>query len=665
MSTIRVNLPRSTEARRTNARRCFQFRHAAFAAVLALGIFLRIWSLWVMPLWADEAESSINALTILEHGYPTSSYLGVPIFENTLIQPWPESPEFEFRDSSYSRKGIAVYHGWFPLYSIAASFKLFGVRPDASPDWGARLSGRDWQLRTFAARAPSVLLGVALMITLFWAGKILGGTETAWGALILTALVPSIVDCNRQARYYSAALLFSALCALLVWCMAENGRWRWFAAGGVVFVLMFHSHMILFVAAVLLFTVRLPAVLRLPQGFAKTALFGAIVFLGIVPWALATGLLQTASQLPKAYHFLQWKDVIGYPLHKFPYTSVIVGGLAGIVLHQIYRRKLPAGINAVIADFRRPYLFVAAWLVISYCSFVFLIPVASFFVNRMPIVVGAPGILLVAMVFAAAARAFRPAVALPITCALSAAFVLAPGFSLPSPGAALPLREVVEQMEGMRLGPDVKLYAMPNNHLVLTFYTGLPFESTAPVRKSFFDTYPGRIVIAEPLYSELEAKDPAAPVPLTQAARATGVSLSPDASKRLSDDLATYDYRLEQTPLVCRVSPAPSTAGLPPFAVAALSSQRALNRERLEHLLAFADDVPVTRGIPVHNVFDIWCAFFYRFVDPVKRMGVNLNYADRLKSASLVTVGDRWAVYDIPPADVGCSRSAAGSSASD
>ena len=36
------------------------------------------------PLWvdeADEAESSINALTILDHGYPTDRYLGLPLYE--------------------------------------------------------------------------------------------------------------------------------------------------------------------------------------------------------------------------------------------------------------------------------------------------------------------------------------------------------------------------------------------------------------------------------------------------------------------------------------------------------------------------------------------------------------------------------------------------------
>ena len=75
-------------------------------------------------LSVDEAESSINALTILEHGYPTDRYLGLPIYENVLLTPTSHDEEYEFKDPSYSDKGLAVYHGWLPLYSIAAAFAL-------------------------------------------------------------------------------------------------------------------------------------------------------------------------------------------------------------------------------------------------------------------------------------------------------------------------------------------------------------------------------------------------------------------------------------------------------------------------------------------------------------------------------------------------------------
>ena len=92
-----------------------------FAALLILGVGLRLRYLDDGALFIDEAESSINALTILEHGYPSDTYMGLPMYENTLTHPWPESREYEFRDSSYSTRGMAIYHGWLPLYAIAAS----------------------------------------------------------------------------------------------------------------------------------------------------------------------------------------------------------------------------------------------------------------------------------------------------------------------------------------------------------------------------------------------------------------------------------------------------------------------------------------------------------------------------------------------------------------
>lgn len=72
----------------------------AVAVFVIVGLGLRVSWMCQSTLWCDEAETAINALTILETGVPGSYYLGIPIFENTLTEPWPESAEYEFRDSS-------------------------------------------------------------------------------------------------------------------------------------------------------------------------------------------------------------------------------------------------------------------------------------------------------------------------------------------------------------------------------------------------------------------------------------------------------------------------------------------------------------------------------------------------------------------------------------
>src|SRR5687768_10414332 len=60
------------------------------ALLVAAAALLRFPDLGVRSMWVDEAESSINAITILEHGLPVDHYLGTPIYENTLVEPWPE-----------------------------------------------------------------------------------------------------------------------------------------------------------------------------------------------------------------------------------------------------------------------------------------------------------------------------------------------------------------------------------------------------------------------------------------------------------------------------------------------------------------------------------------------------------------------------------------------
>ncbi len=52
---------------------------------LTVGVWIRTLYLDALPFWVDEAESSINALTILQHGYPTDSYLGIPIYGTPLL----------------------------------------------------------------------------------------------------------------------------------------------------------------------------------------------------------------------------------------------------------------------------------------------------------------------------------------------------------------------------------------------------------------------------------------------------------------------------------------------------------------------------------------------------------------------------------------------------
>jgi hypothetical protein len=60
------------------------------AGLVLVGTLLRLRDLAEGAMFIDEAESSLNALSIREHGYPADTYLGLPMFENTLTEPWPD-----------------------------------------------------------------------------------------------------------------------------------------------------------------------------------------------------------------------------------------------------------------------------------------------------------------------------------------------------------------------------------------------------------------------------------------------------------------------------------------------------------------------------------------------------------------------------------------------
>ena len=48
---------------------------------IVIGVGLRLAGIDNHNLWVDEAESSINGLSILQHGVPIDQYLGLPIYE--------------------------------------------------------------------------------------------------------------------------------------------------------------------------------------------------------------------------------------------------------------------------------------------------------------------------------------------------------------------------------------------------------------------------------------------------------------------------------------------------------------------------------------------------------------------------------------------------------
>jgi hypothetical protein len=450
-------------------------------------------------------------LTILQHGYPTDTYLGLPIFENTLVESWPDNPEYEFRDSSYSGRHVAVYHGWLPLYAIAASFAIYRVQPDSlDPIPSVKHDLNERKRLTSAARMPAVLFGVGFLVCVFVGANMLYGRDAAWTALILGAIHPWHIANSRQARYYSAQLLLRA-CCVLVWLMIRRGEWKHFVLAGLGFVLLFHTHLLSFVTAGLVVLFATPLIWKnQKRAIAKLVTFGLIVAGGTLPWLILTGFLTHQGHLPRAWPLLRlpW-DLVEFPPLQLRSLLIGVPFAAAVVWALLTGESGSSRIKKPLLESAPSVLLIAVWIGCGYTAFLALVPAASFDTARLNLSYWGPALIGISVMCAAAARMITARIWTPAAVALGLVLFVVAGnlsglWTRRGPGRSwMANARVIDWLCAMPLQQDTKLYAAPNSHLIWTVYTGLPVQSILPVRKQFLNNYRGEIVyIDSPVSSD-------------------------------------------------------------------------------------------------------------------------------------------------------------------
>jgi hypothetical protein len=615
--------------------------------VIAGAVALRVSNLDGYPFWVDEAESAINALTILQHGYPTDTYLGLPIFENTLIQPWPENPEYEFRDISYSDRHVAVYHGWLPLYAIAASFAISHIKPDApGPALSIKHDLNERKRLTGAARMPAMVFGAGFLLLVFVGGNLLFGRDAAWTALILGAIHPWHIEHSRQSRYYSAQLLFTTACCILVWLMIRRGRWRHFILAGLSFVLLFHTHLLSFLTAIVVVLFGTPLILRNQKhSLAKMATFGLIVAGGTIPWLLFTGFLTHQRRIPRAWALLRlpW-DLVEF--RPFELEHLLLGALFAAAVVWALRAGKRASLRLKpLLESMPPLSLIAMWTVCGYASFLALMPAASVDKGRLNLSYWGPALIGASVVCAATARVISvrastlaaPAIALLlfiVTGHLSAFRAHRDRGSDWTTNA-----RVIDQLGAMQLQQDTRIYAAPNSHLIWTVYTGLPVQSIAPVRRQFLNSYQGEIVyIDSPVSNEMQVLGREQ---IESAAIREGYRITPDSAERWLWLLRTRRYRETMSNNV-GASDTLQLESLPRFGATLLSASWQQAREAFAH----SSLTLLTRGFSIDSSLDWRAVVGYRFVSPDSRRGARSNYSERLRGAEcMILIEADTAIY--------------------
>ncbi len=625
------------------------------AAMLATGVALRAANLHYPALFIDEAESAINAMTILQHGYPTDEYLGQPIFENTLVRPWPgEHPEYEFRDVSYSDRGIAIYHGWLPLYALAASYAAHGITPDGPSDPPrVQTTPAEMHRRTVAARVPSVVAGCLLILAAYAGARLMASRwnddaarHAGLAAATIAAMAPPTVRIAREARYYAATHLLSLLACVSIWMMLRRGRWLDYLLGAVVFALLFHTHALSFAIACLVFAAASPFMRRHDRFYRKLGAFLAIVGLAVIPWALVTGFPGAAAELPAARSLLAFpEDYLAYPLRHWKLALVLAVGIGWLALLVLMSKRMPARLSEPFDPSRSAMMFLAAWLLIGYVAFLLLAPAPSAFMWRLTLPVHGPGIVFVAILITAAARVAGPrlAAALPVVMGLS--MLALPQVRRPlaaPPEWNQPIYGAIDYLAACELAPGTRVYATPLSHLTLTLLAGMPVQSTAPVHRRFFEEHPGPIVILETAHRGRDISSEQ----VLQAAEKAGQAITPEAATGWAWRLSTRPLRME---LADRGAlPEPPVAPVPTF-LAPLAERVMAESPRRDDQDGRWDNPAMFRGHEVADTWGFWQVFFYRFVDPAARTGENLNYATRIRGARATVLASSWVVIHADP----------------
>lgn len=627
-----------------------RFTSLLAGAIILTGVALRVDGMNRTGLWCDEAESAINALTILDRGLPRNEYLGIPVYENTLTEPWNGHPEYEFRDSSYSPRGLAVYHGWLPLYAIAASQALFGLTADQPSDPPAVLHGvGEIAPRTIAPRIPSIVFSALCMWVIFCLANDLGGTTAGFAALTLMAFNAKTVDFGYQARYYSLTLLVTAFAAWCLLRMVRRGRWGDYLLLGFAEALLFHTHQLsalIFAGAAL---GMIPAVIRHKGWVFKSLGTGALCAGLILPWIWFSGFLSTASGVPKANRlFDSVSDWLAYTLDR-PDQLVLLAGLALILLIGMLKPAwFPARFCRVVREHGKIYLALFAWLAIGYAAFHLVVPAASFFFERLSLVLWIPYVLVLAMLTSDLLHGIAPRRAAVLGIVAMTGFLAVRGrlaFMEPPwvAGSRSGTATVIDALQKIPFESGSRIYASPNEHLTLTYYTGLPVQSVAPVRKSFFSSFKKPMVFIE---SQMEWMFPDEQ-DVRFAAAAAGIQATPEQARELC---ALVWMKIAAEELAKEGIPPPSLPPLPDYLDPVIGKMRLQRLEFREKFLGDLRRSPIFREIPASRMKDFWLGFFYRFVNPGERIGKNLNILPRLRNATIEFLpSSNVVIYHIPP----------------
>jgi hypothetical protein len=175
------------------------------------------------------------------------------------------------------------------------------------------------------------------------------------------------------------------------------------------------------------------------------------------------------------------------------------------------------------------------------------------------------------------------------------------------------------------------------------YLTGIPVQSALPVRRTYFDDYPGEIVILETV--ERPPRPPRAWV--VELISQHQADLTPAERERLIEHHYTSLVRRSVEPRVKSLTPAPSLSAGSETVLNALEQK--LSETRFGERPFPSGNPAMLGGRPPLIAADLLPNLFYRFVQPEERTGERLNYAARARTGAAQILRSGWVAIRCPP----------------
>ena len=433
--------------------------------IVAVGLAVRLATSWDRTLWQDEAETTINSLQIIDHGYPSDTFKGKPLYESkSYIR--SNDQKYQYASTNYHGSHYERNKGWLTYYYQALFLKMFGFS-------------------TFVARLPFLLLYIVTSSLLFVIGRRFFGRTAGMLAAGLYAIDYAAVWYDAQARYYSVLTVLALALVYATFRAVTEGSRRWYVLSGIILALLFYTHMVTFAAAAcFVVCVHLFHSRRIGSVFRSKPLVMFLSVAGVcIPWFIAVRFWEVTGMLSDMTDVYVW--FIGLA------GFLIAAGTLVLMLSPLYRLRPSWKLTPVACLL----LYFAATAVVK----PILIPAESF-ATRTFVELHTMYCLLAGYLAALALAHPRTTRAMELTVpTMLLTLVVVVFTAILEPVGKVPrdpswVRPSIAYLDRLHLAPDTPVL-VSYQQFPFMLYSDYNVDLVWPLRKSYIDSYPGRMII--------------------------------------------------------------------------------------------------------------------------------------------------------------------------